>query len=250
MGKLLKFIFIWPFQALMVWFFLWLIYFLLIKIDFSPYIATVISGILGIFFSIIGSTLVRKILISTGFPIAIIFYNSFSPWIWLVPFFVLVSIYPINAWKDAPFFPTPRNALKNLFKFAPLKEGACVLDIGSGLGHGLKALKLSYPNAVFFGIEKSFILRISSYFYCPWANIKKGDMWEENWKNYDLIYIFQRPETMPKAILKASKELKKGSWLVSLEFNSLDIVPHAVINTNDGKFVWLYQTPFKKSSLK
>jgi formylglycine-generating enzyme required for sulfatase activity len=60
---------------------------------------------------------------------------------------VLLLIYPLNAWRDAPLFPTPPDALNDLPDVATLPPGARVLDAGCGLGQGLQALRQAYPLA-------------------------------------------------------------------------------------------------------
>jgi hypothetical protein len=50
---------------------------------------------------------------------------------------------------------------------------------------------------------------------------------------------------MPRAIEKASTELKAGSWLVSLEFEARQLKPSAVVYGEDGRPVWMYRAPFK-----
>jgi hypothetical protein len=57
--------------------------------------------------------------------------------------------------------------------------------------------------------------------------------------------MFQRPESMPKAVEKAAAELKPGAWLVSLEFEARLITPDAVVCGADGRPVWMYRAPFK-----
>jgi hypothetical protein len=78
---------------------------------------------------------------------------------------------------------------------------------------------------------------------CPWASIRQGDMWKADWSQYDMVYLFQRPETMPRAIEKARAELRPGTWLVSLEFVAEDIKPTAKLQNVEGKPVWLYRAP-------
>ena len=34
----------------------------------------------------------------------------------------------------------------------------------------------------------------------------------------DLVYLFQRPESMPRALDKARTEMRPGAWLASLDF--------------------------------
>ena len=53
---------------------------------------------------------------------------------------------------------------------------------------------------------------------CPWAQVHWGDMWRADWSGYQLVYLFQRPESMARAAAKAQAEMAPGAWLVSLEF--------------------------------
>ena len=59
-----------------------------------------------------------------------------------------------------------------------------------------------------------------------------------------MVYLFQRPESMPRAVAKARAELKPGAWLVSLEFMAQELQHQASVQTVEGKPVWLYQAPF------
>jgi 4'-phosphopantetheinyl transferase EntD len=80
---------------------------------------------------------------------------------------------------------------------------------------------------------------------CPWARIRQGDIWRANWQPYAMVYLFQRPESMPKAVEKARAELKPGAWLASLEFEARSLQPQATFRCPDGRPVWLYRAPFK-----
>jgi hypothetical protein len=60
-----------------------------------------------------------------------------------------------------------------------------------------------------------------------------------------MVYLFQRPETMPRAVEKAKAEMKPGAWLVSLEFEAADLLATASPEASPGRPVWLYQAPFK-----
>lgn len=70
-------------------------------------------------------------------------------------------------------------------------------------------------------------------------------MWRDDWSRYDMVYLFQRPETMPRAVEKASEEMKPGAYLVSLEFVAQDLKPDAVLDTLSDKPVWIYRAPFQ-----
>ncbi len=120
-----------------------------------------------------------------------------------------------------------------------------MLDAGCGLGDGLKALREAYPTAALHGLEWSWLLRGLCALRCPWARIRQGDIWRANWQPFAMVYLFQRPESMPKAVEKARAELKPGAWLASLEFEASGLQPQATFRCPDGRPVWLYRAPFK-----
>ena len=86
----------------------------------------------------------------------------------------MLLVYPVNAWSDAPLFPTPAKALLELPAHAPLPVGAKVVDAGCGMGHGLRALRLAYPQAHFYGLEWSVVLCWWCALRLPWPD-RRGD---------------------------------------------------------------------------
>jgi trans-aconitate methyltransferase len=120
-----------------------------------------------------------------------------------------------------------------------------VLDAGCGLGDGLKALREAYPQAQLHGLEWSWPLRALCALRCPWARVRQGDIWRADWSAYNMVYLFQRPESMARAVSKAQRELQPGSWLVSLEFEAAELQPQATVQCPDGRTVWLYCAPFQ-----
>ena len=74
--------------------------------------------------------------------------------------------------------------------------------------------------------------------------MRDGDIWLEGWGAYDLVYLFQRPETMPRAVAKAQAEMRPGTWLVSLEFVAAALQPAAVVYASEDRPVWVYRLPF------
>lgn len=79
---------------------------------------------------------------------------------------------------------------------------------------------------------------------CPWARIRRGDIWRADWSPYAMVYLFQRPESMARAVAKAQTQLKPGAWLVSLEFEATGLEPQADLRSADARPVSLYQAPF------
>lgn len=237
----------WPLPSLLVWGGAWVGFLGLTALRVEPWIAMALPALAGVIASLWGHSWWRRLMIGGGFPLSLALSGmvSLPAWAWLVPLGLLLLIYPIHAWRDAPIFPTPQNTLLELSTHAPLPKGTAVLDAGCGMGHGLRALRQAYPLARWHGVEWSWPLRWVAALWCPWARVRQGDIWALDWSTYGLVYLFQRPESMPRAIAKARDELVAGAWLVSLEFEAPGIQPSAHYCAPSGKMVWIYQTPFQ-----
>jgi hypothetical protein len=240
----------WPLPAVVAWVLCWTLFRGLWERGVALPWSLALASALGVVLSVWGRTWWRRGLVAAGFPVSLALTlgllggSAVPAWAWLLPLGLLLLVYPVNAWRDAPLFPTPPNALVELPKYAPLPEGARVLDAGCGLGHGLQALRLAYPQAQLHGLEFSWPLRALCALRFPWATVRQGDIWKEDWSAYDLVYLFQRPESMGRAMQKARAELRPGACLVSLEFEATEAESIAHWAAPGGKMVWLYRAPF------
>ncbi len=240
----------WPLAALLAWGSTWLLLRTALALEVPLPWAIGLATALGVVLSLWGDRWWRRILIASGFPLSLLLSHSSLPtgalpaWAWLVPLGLLLLVYPLGAWRDAPLFPTPLDALDELPQHAPLPEGAAILDAGSGLGDGLRALRRAYPQAQWHGVEGSRMLRLLCALRCPWALVRHGDFWHTNWRPFDMVYLFQRPESMEAAARKAQAELRPGAWLVSLDFEATTLNPTTCLRTPGGTMLWLYQAPF------
>ncbi len=248
----------WPAPALLAWLLAWAVAALLLRQGQAwgcpaPLAWGLATGLgLVVAAALRDASPVRRWIVAVGFPVSALASNltgglngSLPAWAWLLPAALLLAAYPLRAWRDAPLFPTPAGALSGLAALASLPAGARVLDAGCGLGHGLAALRAELPQARIEGIEWSWPLRLASAVRCPWAAVRQGDMWRADWSGLALVYLFQRPESMARALAKAQAELPSGAWLASLEFAVPDVPPTAVLQPPAcqpaGKPVWLYR---------
>ncbi|MDH4393597.1 MAG: hypothetical protein QE285_19510, partial [Aquabacterium sp.] len=119
--------------------------------------------------------------------------------------------------------------------------GRRCLDGGCGLGAGLLELRRACPQARLVGIEWSLGLWALCAWRCRWAEVRRADLWAADWGGYDLVYLFQRPETLPRALHKAQREMRPGSWLASLDFWHPDLAPTAVLRAPGRRALWLYR---------
>jgi len=238
----------WPLPALLAWGIAWLAFTGLAAVGVAPWLSLLAASALGVPLCLWGSTPWRRVFIVAGFPLSLLasgVAGSMPAWAWLAPLALLLLLYPINAWRDAPLFPTPAGGLRGLAALVPLPAQARILDAGCGIGDGLRELHREYPNARIEGIEWSWPLRAVCAFRCRFARVRRADIWSADWSAFDLVYLFQRPESMPRAAEKAARELRDDAWLASLEFAVPALEPQHTLQCADGRRVWLYQAPFR-----
>lgn len=185
----------------------------------------------------------RRWVAAAGFPLSAALTGAAAAlpaWAWLAALVLLALLYPRRAWRDAPFFPTPERALDGLEAIV-VPPPTRVLDAGCGRGDGLRALGRLWPQAALAGIEWSRPLAALARWRCKGARVQRGDMWRADWSGHDLVYLFQRPESMARAWAKAEAELAPGAWLVSLEFEVPGHRPHACLHAADRRALWVYR---------
>lgn len=237
----------WPLPALAAWCAAWALCLALRPLDAPAWLAPGLALLAGLVLSVFGATRWRRLIIAGGFPVSYValgFAGALPPWAWAIGLVLLAAVYPLQAWRDAPLFPTPAGALRGLAALAPLPEASRVLDAGCGLGAGLRELKREYPQARLQGTEWSALLRVACALRCRFARVRRGDLWADDWSAQDMVYLFQRPESMARAVAKAQAELRPGAWLASLEFEATALKPHAVLRAPGARPVWLYRAPF------
>lgn len=235
---------VWPLPALLTWATAWLAFWGISHV--APWwVALLLACALGVLASLLGTSWWRRSMIALGFPLSwlVVAASQIPAWGWLLPLGLLLLVYPLNAWRDAPIFPTPQGALDGLSAQIGLPADAVVLDVGCGAGDGLQALRRAWPHAQVHGVEWSWPLRWLSALRCPWATVRRGDLWATDWSGYDLVYMFQRPESMSRAAVKSLGEMRDGSWLVSLNFPVPDTTPACVAELDDGRSVYAYRMP-------
>ena len=240
---------IWPLPALLTWALAWVLFAGLRMTGLGPVVAFVVALLAAGLAAWTGRTPWRRLFMLAGFPLSLLASGAavaVPGWVWLLPLALLLALYPLGSWGDAPLFPTPGNALDGLAQKAPLPYGARVVDAGCGLGAGLIALRRQYPRAQIHGLEWSWPLALLCRLRCRFATVRRADIWTEDWSGYQLVYLFQRPESMPRAMEKAAAELAPGAWLVSLEFEATGYRPLARLETVPGKPVWIYQMPLRR----
>ena len=237
---------LWPLPALFAWLLGWAAFAGLRWVD-APTVVAIAAGVAaGVALSVLGATPWRRGFIALGFPLSLAasgLAGALPAWGWLLPLALLALVYPLKTWRDAPLFPTPAGALQGLARLAPLAPNARLLDAGCGLGAALRELHREYPACALHGLEWSWPLRLLCAWRCRFARVRRGDIWAADWSGFELVYVFQRPETIARAVEKARRELRPGAWLASLEFGAAELRPTNVLECADGRRLWLYRMP-------
>lgn len=234
----------WPLPALLAWAAGWAVWAGVLALGAPTWLAGALAlvGSAGLALRCRGAW--RRGLAAAGFPlswVALGAAQAVPPWAWALAALPPLLLYPLRTWRDAPFFPTPASALQGLDAAVGAPAPQRVLDAGCGAGHGLRALASLWPQAALQGVEWSRPLAALARWRCPRAVVRCGDLWADDWGTQDLVYLFQRPETMPRAAAKASAEMRPGSWLVSLEFAVPGWTAHACLQPAGGRPVWVYR---------
>ncbi|MFG6465586.1 class I SAM-dependent methyltransferase [Roseateles sp. BYS87W] len=209
----------WPLSALEVWVLAWVVHQLLQP--WGPIGAWLAAAGVGAALALMFAARWRRLIVALGFPVSVLALGSqgaLPAWLWLLPLALLWWLYPRRSWSEAPLFPTPAGALQPLPGHAPLAPGARVLDAGCGVGDGLRELVRAYPQAAVEGVEWSRPLAWLARLRVRQARVRQGDLWADDWGAFALVYVFQRPESMPRVWAKACAEMPPDRWLVSLDF--------------------------------
>ena len=232
----------WPLPALLAWAAGWTLWSLALAAGAAPALGW-LAGLLGaavLAWRCRGRR--RRTIALAGFPLSALALGigaSLPPWAWLLALLPLLLVYPLRAWRDAPFFPTPAGALQGLDAVVATPRRA--LDAGCGLGHGLAAMHGLWPQCELHGVEWSLPLAAAAALRCRHARVRRGDMWATSWAGFDLVYVFQRPESMSRIFDKARREMAPGAWLVSLEFEVPGQPPVACLQGARRRRLWLYR---------
>lgn len=237
----------WPLPALLAWLAAWGLYSAALAAGLAPGPALAVGAAAGALLGWLQARRWRRLIVALGFPASVVALgwqgeqSVVGGLLWLAPLLILWWLYPRRSWSEAPLFPTPRGALVQLPAHAPLPPEARVLDAGCGVGDGLRELLRAYPAARVEGVEWSRPLAVLARWRARGASVRQGDLWADDWAPFGLVYVFQRPESMPRVWAKACAELAPGAWLASLDFPVPDVTPVASWQLANGQFVWLYR---------
>lgn len=120
-----------------------------------------------------------------------------------------------------------------------------MIDIGSGLGDLSMYIAQRRPNDTVEGIEIAplpwLISKVRARMQASNAAFTRGNYESLNFAEYDVVFAYLSPAAMTNLWIKANQEMRKGSLLVSLEFEIPEALPDQIIHTGTSTpklYVW------------
>jgi SAM-dependent methyltransferase len=138
----------------------------------------------------------------------------------------------------APFFPTPKNAVRDALREAALAPGELFYDLGAGTGKALLIAEKEFgARAVGFEISVIFysIGKINLFINRSRAKFLAKNLFTQNIGDADVVFCFLFPPVMQKLENKLKAELKPGARVIVYAFPLPTITP-TKITTVHGKW--------------
>jgi SAM-dependent methyltransferase len=154
---------------------------------------------------------------------------------------------------DILFVPTPQEVVDKMLELAKVKKTDLVYDLGCGDGIIVVTAAKKYGcKAVGYDIDpervKDSLARVKKAKVGKLVKIEEKDIFKLDLSKANVITLYLLPELNVKLIPQL-KKLKKGSRIVSHDFDMEGVTPDKVVKvkTKDGdeKTVYLWTTPLK-----
>jgi protein-L-isoaspartate O-methyltransferase len=145
-----------------------------------------------------------------------------------------------GAEKLAPYYPTPPTVVQKMLELGELKKGELHYDLGSGDGRVvIMAAQKFGARSVGYEIDdelwKKSMERIKQLGLASQARIVKDDLMKANFSEPDLITVYLLPSSNDKIQPILEKQMKKGSRVVSHDFEFSGWKAEKVVNVEDNE---------------
>ena len=125
--------------------------------------------------------------------------------------------------KLAPYYPTPETIVQKMLELGKLKAGERHFDLGSGDGR-VVIMAASKFGAIATGIEfdndlwKQSTQKIKNLGLDGKARIIQGDIMAQDYSSADVVTVYLLPSSNDKVRPLLEKQLKRGTRIVSHDF--------------------------------
>lgn len=163
--------------------------------------------------------------------------HAVSVWIYPVSLLGLLLVFGGGLMTRVPLYNSSHAAWSALMELLPVEDGYEVVDLGAGLGGPLSFLARRRPGVSFTGVEASpmiwFLAWLRTRSVRSNCRMRFGSLWKLTLGEYRVAYAFLSPAPMQDLWMKAQREMKPGSILISNTFSIPDAVPEREIPLPD-----------------
>ncbi len=140
--------------------------------------------------------------------------------------------------KLAPYYPTPETVVDKMLKLGDLKPGEKTFDLGSGDGRiVIMAAKKYKADATGIEMDKDLVKQsnegIQSAGVQKTARIINGDIFKQDYSSANLVTVYLLPMSNDKVRPMLEQQLKKGTRIVSHDFEFKDWKAEKIENIDD-----------------
>lgn len=140
--------------------------------------------------------------------------------------------------KLAPYYPTPETIVQKMLELGGLKAGEKMFDLGSGDGRIIiMAAQKFHAQATGIEMDKDLwrqsMDRIKKLGLDKRATVINGDIFKQNYSSADLLTVYLLPNSNVKVQPILEKQLKKGTRIVSHDFEFKNWKPEKVETIDD-----------------
>ncbi len=143
----------------------------------------------------------------------------------------------------APFFPTPKNAIRNALKDARLRRGETFYDLGAGTGKVLLIAEQEFgARAIGFEISLIFycIAKINLLLRHSHATLVPKNFFKQNLRAADVVFCFLFPPVMQNIEDKLKAELTPGARVIAYAFPLPTMTPTKTITVRGQWKMFIY----------
>ncbi|MFN7939509.1 MAG: class I SAM-dependent methyltransferase [Bryobacteraceae bacterium] len=140
--------------------------------------------------------------------------------------------------KLAPYYPTPEYVVEKMLNLSGLKRGERMFDLGSGDGRIVIMAAQKY-GATATGVEldkdlwKQSMEKIRSLGLEKSARIIQGDAFIQDYSSADVVTVYLLPNSNDKMRPLLEKQLKKGTRIISHDFEFAAWKPEKTVTIDD-----------------
>lgn len=174
------------------------------------------------------------------FVVVLMLFQPLPPYVYLLLFLFFLVFYWTTFQTQVPYYPSGRTTWLAVEKLLPEDRPVSFIDIGSGLGGLTLFLAKRHPKSTFSGAEIAPLPWLFSYCRLKLspdlqmnAQFLRRNYETMDFSEFDIVFAYLSPAAMSALWVKARKEMRPGTILVSYEFPINEVEADLSVNPAD-----------------